>query len=90
MNMPRLPRPLELGAVWYAVPLLWLCTAVVGWLLLSQWPQLFSEPLPVAAAALPGAADPASAYEGSDPSLPAASRVFAGSTVEPGPVIETF
>jgi hypothetical protein len=90
MNMPRFSRSLELGAIWYAVPLIWICTAVIGWLLLSGWPQLFSDPQSARAVALPAAAAAAAPYESSDPSLPSASRVFEGKPAEVVSVVDTF
>lgn len=81
---------LELGAVWYAVPALWVCAAVVGWVLLSDWPGLFAAPAAPSDAGVSIPAVAASSYQGSDPSLPQASQVFTGSAPDVGPVVETF
>lgn len=79
----------ELGAVWYAIPALWVCAAVVGWLLLTGWPSMFAGPLApnAAAASAPTVVAP---YETSDPSLPSASQVFSGSVRDVSAVIDTF
>lgn len=86
----RYVHPLELGAVWYVIPLLWVCAALVGWMLISEWPALFARPLPAHDVALSGPAAAAVPYERSDPSLPSANRVFAGRSQEASPDIETF
>lgn len=83
-------HPLELGAVWYVIPLLWLCVALVGWTLISEQPALFAGPLPAHHVALSGPAAAAVPYESSDPSLPPASRVFTGSSQQASPDSETF
>jgi hypothetical protein len=81
---------LELGAVWYAVPVLWVCAAVAGWVLLSGWPTLFAGPLAPDAAAASAPTVVAAPYESSDPSLPSASQVFTGTVRDVGPLVDTF
>lgn len=80
----------ELGAVWYVVPLLWVCAALVGWVLLSGWPSLFAGPAPAGEVGVSATQTSAVPYEGSDPSLPAASQVFTGKDRDIIPIIETF
>lgn len=90
MSKQRGLPSLELGAVWYVVPMLWVCAALVGWVLLSGWPALFAGPV---AANDIGPSTPqvaAAPYVSSDPSLPAASQVFAGKSGDISPFVETF
>ncbi|MEO8652840.1 MAG: hypothetical protein ABI409_01820 [Ramlibacter sp.] len=83
-------RSLELGAVWYAIPMLWICVALVGSLLLAEWPALFAGPMPANEVVLSTAAPAAAPYVSSDPSLPPASQVFTGSDGEITASIDTF
>ena len=90
LNTQRGFPSLELGAVWYVVPLLWACAALVGWVLLSGWPALFAGPLPASDAVLSATPAATVPYESSDPSLPPASQVFTGSNRDVSPVVEAF
>ena len=80
MSKQRGLPSLELGAVWYVIPMLWICVAVVGSLLLAEWPALFAGPMPADAVVLSTAPLAAAPYVSSDPSLPPASQVFTGRT----------
>ncbi len=91
MNLPRnLPKETgELGAVWIAVPVLWVVVAIAGLLVVTNWPTLLAEPVPAemssASSALAAAPAPAS-----DPSVPAASTVFTQRTWEVSEPVAQF
>ena len=74
MSKQRGLPSLELGAVWYVVPMLWVCAALVGWVLLSGWPALFAGPTPASDVVLSATPVAAAPYESSDPSLPRRAR----------------
>ena len=57
--------------------------AIVGFVLLDNSPQ-------APYGAVPATAYPATTYEGTDPSVPSASSVFANRADEPSPQVETF
>jgi hypothetical protein len=57
--------------------------AIVGFVLLENSPQ-------APYGAVPATAFPASTYEGTDPSVPSASSVFANRAEEASPQVETF
>ena len=54
----------ELGTVWFVVPMLWAAVGLVGFALISNWPELFAQEQPPASVA---ATAPASA--GADRSM---------------------
>jgi len=93
MNLPRnFPKETgELGAVWIAVPLLWVIAAIAGLLVVMNWPTLLADPLPAAAAADPvPTALVAPPVSGTDPSVPAASTVFTQRTWEVSEPVAQF
>jgi uncharacterized membrane protein YdfJ with MMPL/SSD domain len=77
-------RRREIGLVPYLVPLGWTLAAVLAFVVLVTWPELFSQPLP------PDAGSAAEAFSlmplfGGQPSVPDASRVF---TEQPSQAVE--
>jgi hypothetical protein len=91
MNLPRnIPKETgELGAVWIAVPLLWVVAAIAGLLIVTSWPTLLADPLPaeIGSASSTLAAAPA---PDTDPSVPAASTVFTQRTWEVSEPVAQF
>jgi hypothetical protein len=41
----------DLGTVWFVVPMLWAAVALVGFALISNWPELFAQEQPAASVA---------------------------------------
>lgn len=91
MNTLAHHRSVQLGTLSFANPLLWVIAALLGFLLLSSWPELAAKPAQAQAAPVAGAdATPAAIYVSSDPSLPSAASVFAGRPYEASQQIDGF
>ena len=91
MNLPRsLPKATgELGAVWIAVPVLWVVAALAGLVVVTNWPAMLGDPLPADVGSAPTALAAAPAAD-TDAAVPAASTVFTQRTWEVSEPVAQF
>ncbi len=91
MKVPRhFPKETgELGAVWIAIPVLWVVAAIAGLLVVTNWPTMLADPLPAEIGSAPTALAAAPAA-GADTAVPAASTVFTQRTWEVSDPVAQF
>ena len=69
------PHRREIGLVPYLVPLGWTLAAILAFIVLVTWPELFSQPLPPDAGSAAEAFSLMPSLRG-EPAVPDASRIF--------------
>jgi hypothetical protein len=89
MNSQKLSKDKELRIAWFLIPAVWVVAALAGLVILTYWPSLLADQLPVKGGAANDAPQVAP-YVSGDPSVPAASTVFKDRPPEVSEPVDQF